>query len=139
MLSVATENLLSSECVKVYLARAQHNNGLLILGWLCSDLYSLTCCYLVWYLFLLYMRMLRSLVLCKGLLLLKSLMKQEMLKYVIMCCSCYPLSFVFELRRCGGIRRCTSNTPMNSSICYFICRLARLHLDVLVCLYTYPR
>ena len=132
MLSVATENLLSSECVKVYLERAQHNNGMLILGWLCFDLYWLTCCYLVWYLFLLYLRMLRSLVLCKGLFLLRS-------GGVKMCCSCYPLSFVFELRRCGGIRRCTSNTPMNSSICYFICRLARLHLDVLVCLYTYPR
>ena len=58
-----------------------------------------------------------------------------------MCCSYYLLSFVFELRRCVGIRRCNSNTPIFTSIIFLNniisiqIGLARPHIGVLVCRY----
>ena len=110
--------------------RARVKSGIVILSLLWLILCLLTCCYLVLYLVLSYLRMLRLLVLYKYQQLLQSPMKQEVPD---MCCSYYVRSFVFELRRCVGIRMCNSNTPINSSISYLITVLARPHIGVLVC------
>ena len=93
--------------------RARIKNGMFIIVWLYCILCSLTCCYLVLYLFMSYLRMLRLLVLCEGLSIPKSLIKQEVPD---MCCSYHFRSFVFELRRCVGIRMCNSNTSMDISL-----------------------
>ena len=110
--------------------RARDKNGILILNWLCLILCSRGYCLLVMYIFLSYLRLMWLLVLCKGLSILESIIKQEVLD---MCCLYCSGSFVFELRRCVGIRMCNSNTPIKSSISYFITRLARPHIGVLIC------
>ena len=56
-------------------------------------------------------------------------MKQEVLENVLLV---FLFIFVFELRRCVGIRMCNSNTLINSSISYLINLLARPHIGVLV-------
>ena len=108
------------------------NTGIAILVWLLLILCSLTCCLLVLYSFLLCLPMMRSLVLRKDLLEPKSLIKQEVLENVLLV---LLIIFVFELRRCVGIRMCNSNTPINSSIILLHTsiriRTARPHIDVL--------
>ena len=64
-------------------AKAQIENWIDTLGWLCFDLYLVTCCYHVWHLIILYLGMLQSLALYKGSLILKSVIKQEVLG---LCC-----------------------------------------------------
>ena len=102
-------------------------SGIVMLGWMCFPvlrLLILSCTYIVH-------------ACGKDLRLLAAqtsteayMLAQEVLENVLLV---FHIIFVFELRRCVGIRMCNSNTPIKSSFSYFITRLARPHIGVLVC------